>query len=304
MAHAPSSSFAISTLSGRTDKHDSRRLTLPRQTAPGSAAGAATLLATEGTSRSSVVPSTSHLCCVASLDVAERRVGVHDAGVTQVLQRHQVLLLAQPVQVAARGRRGSRRQVSEKRGARDTVGVWRAPSGALPRPGRRAEAAAPEGKCNCSRLVLQALDALRSATPNPGTTASKACCATPAVPARRPPLAAAPSPAPPAATPQRTGGRRPACQSVGRWWPAAPWREAGAAARAPHQSSSCSATPPGPPARSPCLLAAAEGRMPTIRSRKAMATLAPAVGQTVTARLPPLCSSPPLAAWADPPPPL
>lgn len=38
---------------------------------------------------------------VAALGVAERRVGVHDAKVTQVLQRHQVLALAQAVQPAA-----------------------------------------------------------------------------------------------------------------------------------------------------------------------------------------------------------
>lgn len=38
---------------------------------------------------------------VAALGVAERRVGVHDAEVAQVLQRHQVLALAQAVQPAA-----------------------------------------------------------------------------------------------------------------------------------------------------------------------------------------------------------
>lgn len=38
---------------------------------------------------------------VAALGVAEGRVGVHDAKVAQVLQRHQVLALAQTVQPAA-----------------------------------------------------------------------------------------------------------------------------------------------------------------------------------------------------------
>lgn len=38
---------------------------------------------------------------VAALDVAERRIGLHDLLVTQVLQRHQVLGLAQSVQPAA-----------------------------------------------------------------------------------------------------------------------------------------------------------------------------------------------------------
>lgn len=38
---------------------------------------------------------------VAALSVAQRGVGVHDAQVAQVLQRHQVLALAQAVQPAA-----------------------------------------------------------------------------------------------------------------------------------------------------------------------------------------------------------
>lgn len=38
---------------------------------------------------------------VAALYVAERRVRVYDAKVTQILQRHQVLALAQAVQPAA-----------------------------------------------------------------------------------------------------------------------------------------------------------------------------------------------------------
>lgn len=41
------------------------------------------------------------LSSVAALGVAQRRVGVHDAQVAQVLQRHQVLALAQAVQPAA-----------------------------------------------------------------------------------------------------------------------------------------------------------------------------------------------------------
>lgn len=41
------------------------------------------------------------LSSVAALGVAEGRVGVHDAKVAQVLQRHQVLALAQTVQPAA-----------------------------------------------------------------------------------------------------------------------------------------------------------------------------------------------------------
>ena len=41
------------------------------------------------------------LGCDAPLGVTERRVRVDDAQVTQVLQRHQVLALAQPVQPAA-----------------------------------------------------------------------------------------------------------------------------------------------------------------------------------------------------------
>lgn len=41
------------------------------------------------------------LSSVAALGVAQRRVGVHDAQIAQVLQRHQVLALAQAVQPAA-----------------------------------------------------------------------------------------------------------------------------------------------------------------------------------------------------------
>lgn len=43
---------------------------------------------------------------VAALDVAERWVRVNDAKVTQILQRHQVLALAQTVQPAAAERQG------------------------------------------------------------------------------------------------------------------------------------------------------------------------------------------------------
>lgn len=44
---------------------------------------------------------------VAALGVAEGRVGVHDAQVAQVLQRHQVLALAQTVQPAAAERQSA-----------------------------------------------------------------------------------------------------------------------------------------------------------------------------------------------------
>ena len=39
------------------------------------------------------------LGCVASLDVAQRRVSIDYAGIAQVLQRHLILGLAQPVQI-------------------------------------------------------------------------------------------------------------------------------------------------------------------------------------------------------------
>lgn len=67
-----------------------------------------------GDGGSVVVPSAHHLLAggpqqdgvlelggVAALGVAERRVRVHDAQVAQVLQRHQVLALAEAVQPAA-----------------------------------------------------------------------------------------------------------------------------------------------------------------------------------------------------------
>jgi len=50
-----------------------------------------------------------------------------------------------------------------------------------------------------------------------------------------------------------TSCRRPGCQSCDQWWSAAAWPAAGAGARVPRQSSSCSGWSPGPPARTPCL---------------------------------------------------
>ena len=45
---------------------------------------------------------------VAALDVTEGRVRVYDAKVAQILQRHQVLALAQAVQPAAAERQGAK----------------------------------------------------------------------------------------------------------------------------------------------------------------------------------------------------
>jgi hypothetical protein len=39
------------------------------------------------------------LCSVTSLDIAQRGVGVHNAGIAQILERHEVLVLAQAVQI-------------------------------------------------------------------------------------------------------------------------------------------------------------------------------------------------------------
>ena len=67
-----------------------------------------------GAQRSVVLPPAHHLLTggsqhygvlvlgrVAALDVAERRVRLHDVLLTEVLERHQVLGLAEPVQPAA-----------------------------------------------------------------------------------------------------------------------------------------------------------------------------------------------------------
>lgn len=82
---------------------------------------------------------------VAALGVAQRGVGVHDAQVAQVLQRHQVLALAQTVQPAAAERQCAKvlvDDVEEVLGSRQPAGhkSWIVHTSAAKYGGKKIEA--------------------------------------------------------------------------------------------------------------------------------------------------------------------